>query len=110
MATSSDPNYIYIARIAMPLFVPSAFVHGGERVRGANGDWIAVETEDVRAIVHRVLKIGYRERDELENIISAGLNTRNGLQIEQAGYALILRNDPRSALRILRHETIPWTT
>jgi hypothetical protein len=102
MEATSDPEIIRIARVSSPLFVPTGRIDRGMLVTGATGEDLSLVSDDVRAIVRSVVTIGYDEREELETLISEGLDTRSLERAEIAGYALLLTGDTPSALRILQ--------
>lgn len=72
MGTARDPDQLSIVRIALPLFVPTAHVHGGERQSGSSRDSVSLSKDDVGAVVRSVLSSGYDEREDSEGSRRAG--------------------------------------
>ncbi|MFB2580228.1 hypothetical protein ACEXQD_03180 [Herbiconiux sp. P15] len=101
MQNSRDPECMYISRIAMPLFIPTTVVYGGERIRGKDGQIISV-TEDLEGLLHPVLSAELDESLELRKMVSVGASSVNRLLQETAGYAELLQGNVPAARQILR--------
>ncbi|MFC6172449.1 hypothetical protein ACFQD4_02805 [Subtercola frigoramans] len=102
MDTSRDPQFIYIARIAMPLFIPTHAIHGGVRAVGDESERISIERDDIERIVANVWASRKTEKWELTHLVRDGDGSKNRLRAEAAAYAALLLGRPRLGLRILR--------
>ncbi|MGD8195758.1 hypothetical protein ACEXQB_014795 [Herbiconiux sp. P18] len=101
METMRDPRFLQIARVALPLFVPTDVVYGGQNLRGPNGTIISASTEEVLGVVSAALRTDFDEEAELRQLVARGRSIGNITSIERAAYSLFLLGATESARQSL---------